>query len=68
VPTSHWGGILTGDEVDVDFDSPCRCGATTQHIGMNIQRLSSGQGGDDKIMGAATPQVYEDAMKVLSAR
>jgi hypothetical protein len=63
---SHWGGLMTGDEVEVDFDTPCSCGASTQHIGPQIARLSDKRGGDDKITCAATPQAYAEAMEFLT--
>ena len=28
---SHWGGLMTGDEIEIDFDAQCGCGATTLH-------------------------------------
>jgi GH25 family lysozyme M1 (1,4-beta-N-acetylmuramidase) len=63
---SHWGGVLSGDEVEVDFDSPCECGATTLHVGPDIARLSDKRGGDDKITCTASPQAYDEAMQFLS--
>jgi hypothetical protein len=63
---SHWGGLITGDEVELDFDSFCGCGATTQHLSTDIVRLSDRASGDDKIRGAATPEAYAEAMKFLT--
>jgi hypothetical protein len=63
---SHWGGVLSGDEVEVDFDSPCACGASTLHIAPDIARLSDKRGGDDKITCTASPQAYDEAMQFLS--
>ncbi|MEV6925206.1 hypothetical protein AB0M46_11980 [Dactylosporangium sp. NPDC051485] len=63
---SHWGGLMTGDEVELDYDGPCACGATTQHLGPDIVRLSEKRGGDDKISCAATPQAHADAMQFLN--
>lgn len=64
---SHWGGLITGDEVEVDFDGACECGATTQHIGAQVARLSDKRGGSDKISCTATPQAYAEAMEFLTA-
>jgi hypothetical protein len=64
---SHWGGLMTGDEIDVDFDGPCRCGASTMHIGADIVRLSDKRGGDDKISCTASPQAYDEAMQFLTS-
>ena len=65
---SHWGGLLTGDEVEVEFDARCACGATTQHIGPDIARYADKLGSDDKIRGAAAPQAYAEAMQFLIGR
>lgn len=64
---SHWGGLMTGDEIDVDFEGPCSCGATTMHLGADIVRLSDKRGGDDKISCTASPQAYSDAMQFLTS-
>jgi hypothetical protein len=64
--TSHWGGLMTGDEVEIDFDGRCECGATTQNIGPDIMRLSEKRGGTDKISCAATPEAYAEAMSFLT--
>jgi hypothetical protein len=63
---SHWGGLITGDEVEVDFDGPCSCGATTQHLSPEVVRLSEKRGGDDKISCTASPQAYDEAMQFLT--
>jgi hypothetical protein len=61
---SHWGGLMTGDEIALDFDGPCECGATTLHFSSQVARLSEKRGGD-KISCTATPQAYEEAMDFL---
>jgi hypothetical protein len=68
MPTSHWGGLMTGDDVELDYDGVCGCGATTQHLGADISRLSEQRGGDDKITCAATPEAYADAMNFLTGQ
>jgi hypothetical protein len=68
MPEGHWGGVISGDEVQLDFDGICECGAKTQHIGAEIARLSDKRGGDDKITCTATPQAYDEAMRFLSTR
>jgi hypothetical protein len=62
---SHWGGLMTGDEITLDFDAQCECGATTLHFSSHVARLSEKRGGDDKITCTATPQAYEEAMDFL---
>jgi hypothetical protein len=64
---SHWGGLLTGDQVTVDFDGQCDCGATTQQLAEDVARLSDKRGGDDKITCTASPQAYDEAMRFLSS-
>jgi hypothetical protein len=63
---SHWGGVISGDEIEIDFDRPCDCGATTVHIGPTIERLSEKRGGDDKITCAAAPAAHAEAMQYLT--
>jgi hypothetical protein len=65
LPTDHWGGFITGDEIEVDFDTACGCGATTYHIAPDVLRLSDRHGGDDKITCAATPEAHAEAMEFL---
>jgi len=65
LPEGHWGGLMTGDEVEVDFDSLCGCGAQSPHIAPRIERLATKRGGDDKITCAATPEAHAEAMQFL---
>jgi len=67
MPVSHWGGLMSGDEVEIDFDGLCDCGATSQHIAPDVVRLSEARGGDDKITCAATPEAHAQAMAFLTA-
>jgi hypothetical protein len=60
-----WGGIVTGDKITVDWDTPCPCGRTSVYLQGGIQRFSELQGGDDKITCAATPAAQNDAMDFL---
>ncbi|MDG2004008.1 MAG: hypothetical protein P8J20_11815 [Novosphingobium sp.] len=63
---SCWGGIVTGDVVTVDWDTPCECGRTTYALDKQINRVSEIQGGDDKISCAATPAAQAEAMDFLT--
>jgi hypothetical protein len=65
VPESHWGGVISGDEIELDYDSPCDCGATSVHISSRIERISEKRGGDDKITCAASPKAHAEAMNFL---
>jgi hypothetical protein len=52
----RWGGIITGDKIEVDF-RPCECGAQTPSIRDNIVRYSE-LTGDDKIACSGTIDAY----------
>jgi hypothetical protein len=62
-----WGGIITGDQITVDWDTPCPCGRTTIPIKPNVARVSELQGGDDKISCAAAPAAQAEAMEYLTS-
>ena len=64
VPSTHWGGFATGDEITADW-SPCPCGRTTVHLHPVIQRLSEKAGGDDKITCAAADDAHAAAIDFL---
>lgn len=59
-----WGGIISGDEVTIDWEGRCRCGKESVHLG-DIRRFSEKSGEDDKITCAATPAAYAEAMSYL---
>ena len=63
---TRWGGFITGDEIDIEWDKPCGCGQTTVWAHDGIQRLSASRGGDDKISCAATEGAHKDAMNFLN--
>jgi hypothetical protein len=67
LPTAHWGGFISGDEVTIHWDEPCACGRTTTYYDMNIERYSEKRGGDDKITCAATADAHEEALDFLSS-
>jgi hypothetical protein len=60
---AHWGGVMSGDEIELSFD-PCTCGRTTTHIAPTIERYSDKQG-DDRITCAATQQLQHEAIDFL---
>lgn len=63
----HWGGVITGDEITVDWDTPCRCGRTSVHIAHEIMRYSEKQGvEDDRISCSATQAVNDEAVRFLA--
>lgn len=60
-----WGGIVTGDRVQVDY-APCACGRSTVHLHKKIQRFSELTGDDDKLTCAATPSAQAEALDYLN--
>jgi acyl-CoA synthetase (AMP-forming)/AMP-acid ligase II len=64
---SHWGGVISGDEITIDWDTPCRCGRTSVHIAHDIMRYSEKQGvEDDRISCSATQTVNDEAVGFLA--
>ena len=61
LPTSSAGGFLTGDELEIDFDGTCACGAMSLNAAFEVARLSEKRGGDDKITCAASPVAHAEA-------
>jgi len=63
---SHWGGSISGDEITLDFSTPCRCGLASVHIAHEIMRYSEKQGApDDRITCNATQEVHDEAVNFL---
>ena len=66
VLSSHWGGSISGDEITIDFGTPCRCGLASVHIHHDIMRYSEKQGvEDDRITCNATQEVHDEAVNFL---
>ncbi len=59
-----WGGIVTGDKITMDWDTPCPCGRSTHYIKGAVSRFSD-EGGDDKITCASTPDAQAEALDFL---
>jgi hypothetical protein len=63
---SHWGGSISGDEITIDYGTPCRCGLASVHIAHDIMRYSEKQGvQDDRITCNATQEVHDEAVNFL---
>jgi hypothetical protein len=63
---SHWGGIISGDEVTVDWSTPCPCGLASVPIEHDIMRYSEKQGvEDDRITCSATQEVNDEAVAFM---
>jgi hypothetical protein len=63
---AHWGGVISGDEVTVDWDLRCPCGRTSVAFEKDIMRYSEKHGvEDDRITCAATHEVHNEAIDFL---
>jgi hypothetical protein len=63
---AHWGGVISGDEVTIDWDLQCPCGQTSLAFERNIMRYSEKQGvEDDRITCAATQEVHDEAINFM---
>ena len=62
---SHWGGILSGDEVTLTYGK-CACGRSGPHIEDTVRRYSEKEGGDDKIVCAGAPEAHDNALDFLA--
>jgi hypothetical protein len=69
LPTTRWGGYLTGDEVTLDWgdSEPCPCGRKGAYIESNIRRYGEKEGGDDKITCAGSPEVHDKALEFITS-
>jgi len=62
---SRWGGVLSGDEVTMTFDT-CKCGKSGPFVEPTIRRFSEKEGGDDKITCAGAPEAHDKALAFLT--
>jgi len=63
---SHWGGIISGDEITIDWDTPCPCGQTSVPIAHDVIRFSEKRGfEDDRISCSATQEVHNEAVAFM---
>lgn len=64
---SHWGGVITGDELTIDWDTPCACGRTSLHIADDIVRYTEKEDvDDDRITCNATQSFAEEAVDFMA--
>jgi hypothetical protein len=62
----HWGGVISGDEVTIDWSTPCPCGRTSVAFEHDIIRYSEKEGvEDDRITCAATHEVHNEAVNFM---
>src|SRR6478672_9384448 len=63
---AHWGGVISGDEVTIDWDLHCPCGQASVAFEKDIMRYSEKQGiEDDRITCAATQEVHNEAVNFM---
>lgn len=62
---TYWAGIITGDEVTVNWDGGCACGRQGPYLHDNIGRYSDRRGGDDKITCQRTAAAVEEMMQSM---
>ncbi len=63
----HWGGVITGDEVTIDWDTPCPCGRTSVHMPDNIIRYSEKENADDDRINCNANQSFaEEAVDFMN--
>lgn len=63
---AHWGGVISGDEITIDWDTPCECGLNSIHIHHDIIRYSEKEGiEDDRISCSATEEVQNEAIDFM---
>ncbi|OAP33588.1 hypothetical protein A8O16_03360 [Sphingobium sp. 20006FA] len=62
---TYWGGIVSGDQVTVEWDRQCPCGRKGTHIHDTVTRYSEAVTGDDKVTCSATVDNTDAALKSL---
>jgi hypothetical protein len=58
-----WGGIVSGDQVTIEWDRPCGCGRLGPHLHPDIQRYADSVTGDDKVTCANTADNLDAALQ-----
>lgn len=63
---AHWGGVISGDEVTINWDLQCPCGQASIAFEPDIIRYSEKRGvEDDRITCAATHEVHNEAVNFM---
>ncbi len=64
---SHWGGLVTGDKMTVEWSEPCACGASSAYIvDAEVGRWADARGGTDEIKPPGEAQAFAAAMAFLT--
>lgn len=64
---TNWGGVISGDKVTIDWDTPSPSGRKGPRVRADITRYSAEVTGEDKITCAATIDQTDEALKALLA-
>jgi hypothetical protein len=62
---TNWGGIISGDEVTIDWDGVSPSGRKAPRIRADIERYSATITGEDKISCAATVDSTDSALQAI---
>ena len=63
---SHWGGVVTGDRVTLEWSEPCACGQTSIYTVGEISRFADYRDGIDEFPPVATAKAHDTAMAFLN--
>ncbi|MBV9842265.1 MAG: hypothetical protein JOY99_12195 [Sphingomonadaceae bacterium] len=63
MPSSYWGGIITGDRITMNWDGDCPCGRSGPYMHQDITRYGNLRD-DDKITCSKSPDAYEKAVEL----
>jgi hypothetical protein len=63
MPSSHWGGVITGDRITINWDGGCPCGRSGPYLEPDIVRYSNLRD-DDKITCSKSPDAYDKAVEL----
>ena len=62
---SHWGGLVTGDKLSIEWSEPCACGQTSPYIVGEISRYAEERGGVDDFPPTAPLSAHNNALEFL---
>jgi len=62
---THWGGIISGDRVTIEWDTHCSCGRKGAFLHDDVVRYSELITGEDKLTCATTIDNTDAALKLL---
>jgi hypothetical protein len=65
LPSTYWGGVVSGDKVTITWDGGCACGRKGAYIHNHISRYSEEVTGDHKTTCSATIDNTDVALKQL---